>query len=83
MLLKIGSILLVLLVTGYGMLYLKRNKEHMEIRTNGAAFILIGVTTATMGFLLMQASGNSVSLSIVLSLIYTIVSWGSNGRSTI
>ena len=72
MLLKIGSILLVILVTGYGMLYVKRNKKRTEVPTNGATSILIGVTTATMGFLLMQTSGNSVTLSIVLSLIYTI-----------
>ena len=72
MLLQIGSILLVILVTGYGMLYVHRNQKRIEVPMNGAALILVGLTTATMGFLLMQISGNSVTLSIVLSLIYTI-----------
>ncbi len=72
MLLNIGSLLLVLLITSYCLFHFYRNKERLSGPIEKVTSLLIGVSTATIGFLLMQTSSYHLPLTIVVCLLFAL-----------
>lgn len=74
MLLKVGSFLLVLLMTGYSIFHIHKNKVALK----GSLGIcipasLVGVSSCAFGFLLMQTSSFHIGITIGLSFIFVVV----------
>ncbi|MFF2446314.1 hypothetical protein ACFVSW_04350 [Neobacillus sp. NPDC058068] len=73
MLLKIGSLLLVLIITGYCILHFNRNKDNIFRSIGTVTTLLTGFSTATVGFLLMQTSNYNLTLTIIICFLVAIV----------
>jgi hypothetical protein len=73
MLLKIGSLLLVLLISGYCILHFNRNKENFSKAIGTVTTLLTGFSTATVGFLLMQISNYNLTLTIIICFLVAII----------
>jgi hypothetical protein len=74
MLLKVGSFLLVLLITGYSIFHILKNKAtYKDSLGIGIPALLVGVTSGAFGFLLMQTSSFHIGITIGFSLIFVVV----------
>ena len=74
MLLKMGSLLLVLLIVSYCIFHFHRNKEKMSKSIEWASSLVTGVSAAVFSFLLIQVSNFNLILTIVGALLFTLVS---------
>jgi uncharacterized membrane protein HdeD (DUF308 family) len=74
MLLKLGSFLLVFLMTGYSIFHIHRNKEALRgTLGNGIPALLVGVASAAFAFLLLQTSSFQFGVTIGLSFVFVVV----------
>ncbi|WP_284037190.1 hypothetical protein [Neobacillus sp. 114] len=72
MLLKIGSLLLVLLITIYCIYHFYRNKDRFSGVIGIITALMIGISSAAIGFLLMLATNYQVLITTLICLVYTI-----------
>ncbi|MEH7401529.1 MULTISPECIES: hypothetical protein [Bacillaceae] len=73
MVLKYGSLFLVLLLTCYSFNHFYRNRERFPITLKSMISLLVGVSSATISFLIMLTTNYNVLLSIIFNLLLVIL----------
>lgn len=73
MVLKYGSLFLVLLLTCYSFNHFYRNKERFPSTLKSMISLLVGVSSATISFLIMLTTNYNVLLAFILNLLLVIL----------
>jgi uncharacterized membrane protein len=73
MVLKYGSLFLVLLLTCYSFNHFFRNKERFPSTLKSTISLLVGVSSATISFLIMLTTNYNVLLAFILNLLLVIL----------
>ncbi|MGG0176967.1 hypothetical protein [Gottfriedia acidiceleris] len=73
MVLKYGSLFLVLLLTFYSFHHFYRNKERFPSTLESSISLLVGVSSATISFLIMLTTNYNLLLVFILNLLLAIL----------
>ena len=72
MLLKFGSLLLVVIITAYSLIQYQRNKSKFSRMLGALVSLFLGVSAAVFAFITIQSLNNNLVLSGLISLLFSI-----------